>query len=70
MEPLGGAFTVWVYVDVNHVGNLENRRSHSGILIYVNNVLLNFYIKRQNTLESSSLGSEFVALRIATEMVI
>ena len=69
LEPLGGSVTVWVFVDDNHEGNLENRRSHSGILIYVNNTLINFHSKRQNTFESSSFGSGLVALRIATDMV-
>ena len=48
MEPV----TIWFYVDTNHVGSLANRKSHSGILIYVNNTLIKFYIKRQNTFES------------------
>ena len=49
LESLGGAVTFWVYVDANHTGNLSNRSSHSGILIYVNNTLINFYINIQNT---------------------
>ena len=69
LEPLGGPVTVRVYVGVNYAGNLKNKRSHSGILIYVNNELIKFYSKRQNTVESSSFGSEFVALRIYTEML-
>ena len=69
MEPLGGPVTIRVYVDANHAGNLENSRSHSGILICVNNALIKLYTKRQNTVESSSFGSGFVALIIATEMV-
>ena len=28
-----------------------------------------WYSKRQNTVESSSFGSEFIVLRIATEMI-
>ena len=69
LEPMGGPVTFWVYVDANHTGNLANSRSHSGILIYFNNALIKFYSKRQNTVESSSFGSEFVVLIIATEMV-
>ncbi len=68
-EPLGKAVIIRVYVDANHAGNLANRRSHSGIIIYVNNAPITWYSKRQNTVESSSFGSEFVALRIATEMI-
>ena len=46
---------------------MENRRSHSGILVYVNNTLINFYSKRKNTVESSSFGLDFMELGIATE---
>ena len=69
IEPLGNPVTVRAYVDANHAGNLANRRSHSGILIYVNNAPILWYSKRQNTVESSSFGSEYIALRICTEMI-
>ena len=49
--------------------NLAKQRSQSGILIYVDNTTINFYNKIQNTVESSSFGSEFVALRISTDVV-
>jgi hypothetical protein len=68
-EPMGNVVRTSVYVDANHAGNLANRRSHTGVLLYVNNALISWYSKRQNTVEASSFGSEFVALRIATEMV-
>ena len=69
LEPLGEPVTIWVYVDANHVGNLLNSKSHSGILIYVNNALIKFHRKRQNKVEPSSSSLEFVALRIDTDMV-
>ena len=69
MEPLGNLVLVRAWVDANHAGNLANRRTHSGILIYVNNALILLYSKRQNTVESSSFGLELVALRIATHMI-
>ena len=56
-------------MDANHAGNMENMRSHSVIIIHVNNAHIIWYNKRQNTLESSSFRSEFVAPRIATEMI-
>ena len=67
--PMGKSVLVRAYVDANHAGNLLNRRSHSGILIYVNNAPIQWYSKRQNTVESSSFGSEFIALRIAVDMI-
>ena len=57
------------YVDANHAGNLKTRRSHSGILIYMNQAPIIWYSKRQNTVEASSFGSEYIALRICTEMI-
>ena len=67
--PLGNPVKVRAYVDAYHAGNLKNRRSHSGIVIYVNNAPIIWYGKRQNTVESSSFGSEYIALRICTEMI-
>ena len=37
--------------DVNQAGNTLNRRSHTGIIIYVNNVPIIWFGKRQNTVE-------------------
>jgi hypothetical protein len=58
-----------IFVDANHAGNLINRRSQTGISMYLNRAPIVWYSKTQKTLESSTFGSEFVALRIATEMV-
>jgi hypothetical protein len=69
LEPLGNPVKIRAYVDANHAGNMANRRSHTGILIYVNNAPIVWYSKRQNTVETSSFGSEYVALRICTEML-
>ena len=69
IPPRGHSVQLACYVDADHAGNLMTRRSHSGILLYINNTPVIWYSKRQNTVESSSFGSEFVALRIATEMI-
>ena len=69
IEPLGNPIKIRAYVEVNYARNLKNRRSHSGILIYVNNTPIIWYSKQQNTVESSSFGSEYVTLRICTEMI-
>jgi len=58
------------FVDADHAGNLLTRRSQSGILIFVNKAPIIWYSKRQNTVESSTFGSEFVALRIATDLIV
>ena len=67
--PRGNSVKLAAYVDADHAGNLITRRSHSGIIIYLNNSPITWFSKRQNTVESSSFGSEFVALRIATDHI-
>jgi hypothetical protein len=45
------------------------RRSQTGILIFINRSPISWYSKRQNTVETSTFGSEFVALRTAVEQI-
>ena len=68
-EPRGKSVQISCYVDADHAGDVVSRRSHTGILIYVNRAPVIWYSKRQNTVETSTFGSEFIALRIATEMI-
>ena len=69
LEALGKYVVIKAYVDDNHAGNMANRRSHSSIIVYVNNAPIICYIKLQNTVESSRFGLEFVALRIVTDII-
>jgi hypothetical protein len=68
-EPLGNPVTMSCFVDSDHAGNKVTRRSHTGIFILLNNTPVVAFSKRQNTCESSTYGSELVAMRIAKDMV-
>jgi hypothetical protein len=57
------------FVDADHAGNLVTRRSHTGIVIFLNRAPVVWYSKHQNSVETSTFGSEFVALRIAVELI-
>jgi hypothetical protein len=57
------------FVDANHAGNKVTRRSHTGILIYLNCAPILWYSKAQNTVKSSTFGSEFIAMRILVELL-
>ena len=48
---------------------MVTRRSVTGILLCVNKTPVKWYRKRQNTVETSTYGSELVAARIAVEMI-
>jgi hypothetical protein len=69
-EPLGRPVQLNVFADAAHADDLVTRRSTSGIIVFVNGTPIRWYSKRQNTVEGSTYGSEFIAMRIATEMII
>ena len=67
--PRGESVVINAFVDADHAGNLVIRRSHTGILIYCNLAPIQWFSKRQNTVESSTFGSKFIAMKIATELI-
>ncbi|KAL7537221.1 hypothetical protein ACHAXR_009342, partial [Thalassiosira sp. AJA248-18] len=69
-EPLGKPMLTTAFVDSDHASNVMTRRSHTGIMIFINNALIRVFSKRQNTVESSTFGSELVALRICRDLIV
>ena len=65
----GKAVDITTFVDADHAGNQITRRSHTGIIIFINMAPIVWYSKRQNTVETSTFGSEYVALKIAVELI-
>jgi hypothetical protein len=60
---------IFCFCDADHAGNKVTCRSHTGILIFVNRAPILRFSKRQNTVETSTFGSEFIAARIAVELI-
>jgi hypothetical protein len=67
--PRGNEVHMRCYCDADHAGNVVTRRSQTGIMIFLNNAPIVWYSKRQNTVETSTFGSELVALRVTTEII-
>jgi hypothetical protein len=68
-EPRGNLVQMNSFVDSDHAGNRITHRSHTGILIFLNCAPIIWFSKAQNTVETSTFGSEFVAMRIAIELI-
>jgi hypothetical protein len=66
-RPRGRPVTTTEFVDASHAANKKTRRSHTGFLLFVNRAPILWYIKRQQTVESSTFSSEFIALRAGVE---
>jgi hypothetical protein len=57
------------YVDADHAGYRATRRSQTGVLIFIIRAPILWYSKRQNTVETNTFGSEFVAAEVAVAMI-
>jgi hypothetical protein len=68
-EPRGKEVEIHCFVDADHTGDRVTRRSHTGILIFCNHAPITWYSKKQNTVETSTFGSEFIALKTAVELI-
>ena len=68
--PLGKPVVLTSYVDANLYHDMVTGRSVSGILHLVNQTPFEWFSKKQNTVETATYGSEFVAAQIATEQII
>ena len=69
-KPKGNMATLTCFVDADHARDKVTRRSVTGIVLLVNNTPISWISKRQKTVETSTYGSELVAARIATDLII
>ena len=66
-EPLGKFVVITHYVDANLYHCMLTGRSVTGILTLLNKTPIDWYSKKQSTVETATYGSEFVAARTCTE---
>ena len=69
-KPLGKKVVTVTYTDANLYHDLLNGRSVTGILYLCSQTLIEWYSKRQATVETATFGSEFTAARIAVDQII
>jgi hypothetical protein len=67
--PHGSSMMIRVYVDSDHAGDLITRCSRTGCIVFLNNLPIYWSSKKQGSCETSTFGSEFVAMKQATEYV-
>ena len=66
-EPLGKQVEINIFVDASHGGNRKDRKSTTGLLIFVGDMLYKVKSKRQKCVATSTFSAEFMALRYAFE---
>jgi hypothetical protein len=68
--PLGKTVMTTMYADANIYHDWTTGRAVTGTLHFRNGTPIDWFSKRQNTVETATYGSNFVAARIATNQVI
>ena len=68
--PLGKYVQLTHYVDANLLHNVLTGKSLTGVLHFANQTPVDWYSKKQSTVETATFGSEIVAARTATEQII
>ena len=68
--PKGKVMRTTTYKDANLMHDLVTGRSMSGILHFLNQTPIQWFAKKQNTVETATYGSEFMVARQATEQII
>ena len=68
-ELRGLGFIMRAKVDADHASDTMTRHSRTGFIVYLNCAPIYWWSKKQNSVESSSFGSEFIAMKQCCEYV-
>ena len=66
-EVRGRGFIIRAFVDSDHAGLALTRRSRTGYIIFLNNAPICWVSRKQNSIQTSSHGSEFLAMKECCE---
>jgi hypothetical protein len=69
-KPLGKYVVLTHYVDANLYHDWITGRSVTGILSLMNQTPIDWYSKKQATVETATYGSEFIATRICVDRAV
>ena len=66
-QPLGNGFKLRCFLYADHAGEYLTCRSRTGFIVMLNNAPIYWHSKKQKTVETSTFGSEFMAMNQAIE---
>jgi hypothetical protein len=67
-KPLGKPPVIRFFEDADHAGDRMTRRSRTGFIMFINNAVINWYSKKQGSVEGATFGSEFMAMKTVAEV--
>ena len=69
-QPRGKPMSTHCFEDADHASEKVTRQSQTGILVLCNRATFMWLSKKNNSIETSTFGYEFTALKLAVELVI
>jgi hypothetical protein len=69
-EPKGKYVTLSHYFDANLYHDMDTTRSVTAILHFINQTLMDWYSKKQATVETATFGSDFIAARTTIDQIV
>ena len=67
--PRGIGMSMRAFVDSDHAGDIVTRRSRTGFIVFLNSAPIYWFSKKQTSIETSSFGAEFIAMKQCCEYV-
>ena len=55
-------------MDADHAGDQITRRSRTRFIMFINSAVINWYSKKQGSVEGATFGSEFMAMKTVAEV--
>jgi len=68
-EPLSESVEMMACIDSDHAGDKVTQQSCTGVLIFLIRSPILWHSKKQSSIETSSFGSEFSAMKTGTELI-
>lgn len=65
----GKSMIMRLFVDSDHAGDKVTHRSWTGYLVFLKNSPITGFSKKQTSVETSTFGSKFIAMKTATEYI-
>ena len=67
--PKGKGVMMTMFVDSDHAGDKVTCRYRTGYVVFLQNSPITWFSKKQSSVETSTFGSEFMAMKTATEYI-
>jgi hypothetical protein len=68
-EPRGFGFAIRAFVDADHATDSMTCKSRTGFLLFLNSGPIYWLSKKQTSVETSSFGSDFCAMKQCTDYI-